>query len=176
MERRSQKQFSLVELLVVTNVIIILIAMLIPAVIRSRESAKRIKCLSNLKQLDLALQSYVLDNDSWYPVSFNLLVKGGHASEVRLFKCPSAEDEPTINGNQEVVNPSYHYLGDHADVDEISVAATGGATSMVADKASNHGEYGNVLFSGGHVIAIPGVRWYEDAEITTQMNELIDPN
>ena len=44
------RHFSLVELLVVTNVIVILVAMLVPAVVKSRENAKRVKCMSTLKQ------------------------------------------------------------------------------------------------------------------------------
>jgi len=57
------RAFTLIELLVVVGVIAILAALLLPAFGRSRESAKRIKCVSNLHQLGLAAHMYWDDNN-----------------------------------------------------------------------------------------------------------------
>jgi prepilin-type N-terminal cleavage/methylation domain-containing protein len=59
--------FTLIELLVVIAIIAILAAMLLPALSRAKESGKRIACINNLHQLNLALQMYKDDNQGLFP-------------------------------------------------------------------------------------------------------------
>ncbi len=63
----SNRGFTLIELLVVIAIIAILAAILFPVFGRARENARRTSCASNLKQLGLAFQQYIGDNDGTLP-------------------------------------------------------------------------------------------------------------
>jgi prepilin-type N-terminal cleavage/methylation domain-containing protein len=59
--------FTLVEILVVISIIAMVLAILLPGLAYSRQVAYRIKCLSNLKQLSIAVEAYV-QSYGYYPV------------------------------------------------------------------------------------------------------------
>ncbi|RYX85052.1 DUF1559 domain-containing protein [bacterium] len=65
--RRSYSGFTLIELLVVIAIIAILAAILFPVFARAREQARRASCISNLKQMGLAIAMYRTDYDSFNP-------------------------------------------------------------------------------------------------------------
>jgi prepilin-type N-terminal cleavage/methylation domain-containing protein/prepilin-type processing-associated H-X9-DG protein len=67
MRLRGRGGFTLVELLVVIAIIGILAAMLFPVFARARESARKIQCLSNVKNIALAAQMYLTDYDKFPP-------------------------------------------------------------------------------------------------------------
>ncbi len=63
----SAKGFTLIELLVVIAIIAILAAILFPVFARAREQARKMTCLSNLKQIGTAFALYTQDYDGGYP-------------------------------------------------------------------------------------------------------------
>jgi prepilin-type N-terminal cleavage/methylation domain-containing protein/prepilin-type processing-associated H-X9-DG protein len=63
----KRKGFTLIELLVVIAIIAILAAILLPALARAREAARRASCQSNLKQFGVIFKMYAGENDSQFP-------------------------------------------------------------------------------------------------------------
>jgi prepilin-type N-terminal cleavage/methylation domain-containing protein/prepilin-type processing-associated H-X9-DG protein len=88
-----QAGFTLIELLVVIGIIAILVSMLMPALAGAKESAKRIACLNNEKQLILSLRMYADDNSGFFPprVQTNrwCTTLRPYYKDLRVLKCPT---------------------------------------------------------------------------------------
>jgi prepilin-type N-terminal cleavage/methylation domain-containing protein/prepilin-type processing-associated H-X9-DG protein len=90
--------FTLIELLVVIAIIAILAAILFPVFAQAREKARAITCVSNEKQLGLAILQYVQDYDETYP----LIQRSSNAGDWATVPGSSVNDPVTW---QWVVNP-----------------------------------------------------------------------
>ena len=97
---KKNKGFTLVELLVVISIIALLMAVLLPALTKARRTAKRVVCMSNMKQLLIAWMAYAENNDG-------KLVNGGQspapiddAGNARMepYWCTSFHNPPNDGG------------------------------------------------------------------------------
>ena len=65
--RSAKKAFTLVELLVVIAIIGVLVSLLMPALSKARQSAQRVACMSNLRQVGVAFMLYETGNEGYLP-------------------------------------------------------------------------------------------------------------
>ena len=104
----KKRAFTLIEILVVVAIIALLAAIIFPTFARVRENGRAIACVSNLKQIGMALNMYAEDNNGFHPIagadiSWNAIdpvTKNGpwmqqmqeYLKSTKVLKCPSDGD------------------------------------------------------------------------------------
>ncbi len=124
-----RRGFTLIELLVVIAIIAILAAILFPVFARARENARRASCMSNLKQLDLAMLQYTQDYDEHYPMYYVCATTAcgpyGWADSLQpylksyqILQCPSDSNPPSdVPTSTHYTDYAYHiWIGGYYSV------------------------------------------------------------
>jgi prepilin-type N-terminal cleavage/methylation domain-containing protein/prepilin-type processing-associated H-X9-DG protein len=120
----SSGAFTLVELLAAVAVMALLATLAILGVQSAADKSKSARCLSNLRQLGVAINAYAVDNDGWMPAPKDDPYSGGerwvtlvkpYAGEQKgrnsIFLCPAEKNQPPDN-----ITGQWHYLRTDAAV------------------------------------------------------------
>ncbi len=165
MKTSLRKGFTLIELLVVIAIIAILAAILFPVFAQAREKARQTSCLSNEKQIGLAILQYTQDYDEIYPAgvfvtAYNPNTPSGlgwagqcapYIKSGAIFKCPDdSTGNVTVNGTTTGYPVSYGYNSNVAGKSDASLSAgsntlllfeVSGDPALVTDPSENTVNY-----------------------------------
>ncbi len=129
----SKRGFTLIELLVVIAIIAILAAILFPVFAKAREKARQSSCMSNQRQMAVAVQIYAQDNDETLPA-----IDGVWAAmklDKGVFSCPT-KGRAVANGYVYNNYMSGAALGDFGEPTKEVITADGKTLSSVSSAAS----------------------------------------
>jgi prepilin-type processing-associated H-X9-DG protein len=135
--------------------VLLLIAVTLPQLGRSRETANRVKCGSNLRQIGMAVRLYADENGGRFPPDLETLLMTQDVI-ASMFVCPSSNDDAAKGPTTQAVIRelrsgahycSYVYVGAGLGND----TATEAHVVAYEPVANHHGDGMNVLYGDGHV-------------------------
>lgn len=134
-------------------VFLLMLGVLLPSLCKSSETANRIKCANNLRQIGMAIKQYASEHGGRYPDSFATLILSADLTAA-TFNCPSTVTQPAPGDTPQAVAAhlgedqyeSYVYVGKGLTADRVNAD-----TVIAYDLPSNHGLAGNVLYGDGRV-------------------------
>jgi len=147
MNIRKNSGFTLMEILTVIAIMVVLAGILTPALNSARKQAKRAQCISNLKQIYIALQSYAMDNNGAFPAAatWTALLAGYMPPETvggtsTVFNCPGYASATSYTYTPGSVNAETALPSD--------ILVSCGAIASAPHPAPNKR---NILYGDGHV-------------------------
>ena len=161
--KNKARGFTLIELLTALVIIAIIAAILFPVFGAVRERGRRTVCQSNLKQIAIAMQQYVQDNNAVYPVDVryegpNLYAEWPvaifpYVKNLQVFHCP---DQP--HGNADPPEADVNYLPE-ADMDyEYNVVRLNGRSPGPPDVLNLRGKHESTLSASSTIWL--NMEWY----------------
>jgi prepilin-type N-terminal cleavage/methylation domain-containing protein/prepilin-type processing-associated H-X9-DG protein len=136
----ASSAFTLIELLVVIAIIAILAALLLPALVRAKQSAWTANCQSNLKQLNVCWHLYVLDNMDVLAPNDSISLIGGGVAANNISWCPDHADTDTnaVALESGCLFPYNASVGIyHCPADKSTVTVNGMPTSQLRNRSYN---------------------------------------